>query len=117
MLDVGAFAPLAFDDALAAVQRSGAAVYVVGIGGVAGISLKGERFLRKLAADTGGRAFFPTREIELGPIHSLVANEVTLRYVLTYVPEKAPAEGDAVDPAAAEAGTSGDAGTDEEVAA
>ena len=31
----------AFDDALAAVQRTGAAVYVVGIGGVAGISLKG----------------------------------------------------------------------------
>ena len=37
----------AFDDALAAVQRTGAAVYVVGIGGVAGISLKGERFLRQ----------------------------------------------------------------------
>lgn len=83
----------AFDDALAAVQRSGAAVYVVGIGGVAGISLKGERFLRKLAADTGGRAFFPTREIELRPIHSLVANEVTLRYVLTYVPENQKVDG------------------------
>jgi Ca-activated chloride channel homolog len=83
----------AFDDALAAVQRSGAAVYVVGIGGVAGISLKGERFLRKLAADTGGRAFFPTREIELGPIHSLVANEVTLRYVLTYVPQNQKVDG------------------------
>ena len=37
----------AFDDALAAVQRTGAAVYVVGIGGVAGISLKGERFLQE----------------------------------------------------------------------
>ncbi len=56
-----------FDDALADVQRSGAAVYVVGIGGVAGISLKGERFLRQIATDTGGRAFFPSREIELRP--------------------------------------------------
>lgn len=83
----------AFDDALTAVQRSGAAVYVVGIGGVAGISLKGERFLRKLANDTGGRAFFPTREIELKPIHELVANEVTLRYVLTYVPKNQKVDG------------------------
>jgi Ca-activated chloride channel family protein len=83
----------AFDDALAAVQRTGAAVYVVGIGGVAGISLKGERFLRKLAADTGGRAFFPTREIELRPIHEMVASEVTLRYILTYVPKNQKVDG------------------------
>jgi Ca-activated chloride channel family protein len=82
-----------FEDTLAAVQRSGAAVYVVGIGGVAGISLKGERFLRKLAADTGGRAFFPTRDIELKPIHELVANEVTLRYILTYVPRNQRVDG------------------------
>ena len=82
-----------FDDALAAVQRSGAAVYVVGIGGVAGISLRGERFLRKLADDTGGRVFFPSREIELGPIHELVASEVTLRYVLTYTPKNQKVDG------------------------
>jgi Ca-activated chloride channel family protein len=82
-----------FDDALAAVQRSGAAVYVVGIGGVAGISLKGERFLRKLATDTGGRAFFPTRDIELRTIHELVASEVTLRYILTYVPKNQTVDG------------------------
>ncbi len=83
----------AFEDALSDVQRTGAAVYVVGIGGVAGISLKGERFLRKLASDTGGRAFFPTREIELGSIHEMVANEVTLRYILTYVPENQKVDG------------------------
>ena len=83
----------AFDDALAVVQRTGASVYVVGIGGVAGISLKGERFLRRLAAGTGGRAFFPTRDSELGPIHELVASEVTLRYVLTYVPQNQKVDG------------------------
>jgi Ca-activated chloride channel homolog len=82
-----------FDDALATVQRSGAAVYVVGIGGVAGISLKGERFLRRLATDTGGRAFFPTRDIELREIHELVASEVTLRYILTYVPKNQTVDG------------------------
>jgi VWFA-related protein len=82
-----------FEDALAALQRAGAAVYVVGIGGVAGISLKGERFLRRLAADTGGRAFFPTREIQLKPIHEQVAAEVTLRYVITYTPTNQTVDG------------------------
>lgn len=81
------------NDAIAAIQRTGASVYVVGIGGVAGISLKGERFLRELASDTGGRAFFPSREIELRPIHELVASEVTLRYVLTYMPRNQKVDG------------------------
>ena len=75
------------------MQRTGAAVYVVGIGGVAGISLKGERFLRRIAEDTGGRAFFPSREIELTPIHELVADDVTLRYVLTYTPKNQNVDG------------------------
>ena len=38
----------------------------VGIAASAGISLKGEQFLRELAAQTGGRAYFPARETELG---------------------------------------------------
>jgi VWFA-related protein len=80
-------------DAISMVQQTGASMYVVGIGGVAGISLKGERFLRQLASDTGGRAFFPSREIELRSIHELVASEVTLRYVLTYVPNNQKVDG------------------------
>ena len=82
-----------FEDALAAVQRRGASVYVVGIGGVAGISLKGERFLKRLASQTGGRAFFPTREVQLRPIHEQVATEVTLRYVITYTPSNQKVDG------------------------
>jgi Ca-activated chloride channel family protein len=80
-------------DAISMVQQTGATMYVVGIGGVAGISLKGERFLKQLAADTGGRAFFPSSEIELRPIHELVASEVTLRYVLTYMPNNQKVDG------------------------
>jgi Ca-activated chloride channel homolog len=80
-------------DAISMVQQTGASMYVVGIGGVAGISLKGERFLRQLAADTGGRAFFPSSEIELRQIHELVASEVTLRYVLTYMPNNQNVDG------------------------
>ncbi len=51
-----------YDDALAAVRAAGATVYVVGIGGVAGISIKGERLLRHLAVESGGRAFSFRRE-------------------------------------------------------
>ena len=49
----------AFDDALTAVQRTGAAVYVVGIGGVAGISLKGERFLQEAGQRHRRPGIFP----------------------------------------------------------
>ena len=47
------------------MRAAGATVYVVGIGGVAGISIKGERLLRQLAVETGGRFFFPSRDEQL----------------------------------------------------
>ena len=53
-----------FDDALARVQSSGATVYVVGIGGVAGISLKGERPQAACRRDRRP-GLLPVREIEL----------------------------------------------------
>ena len=61
-----------FAEALAAVKASGATVYVVGIGGVAGISIKGERLLRQLAVETGGRFFFPSRDAELAEVHDVL---------------------------------------------
>ena len=81
------------EDALVAVQSAHAAVYVIGIGGVAGISLKGERALRKVARDTGGRVFFPSREEELPAVHELVADDVQQRYLITYSPENQTADG------------------------
>jgi Ca-activated chloride channel homolog len=74
------------EEAFRALQRVHATVYVVGIGGVAGISLKGESLLRKIAAQMGGRAFFPTRERELPDVHALIATEAYSRYVITYTP-------------------------------
>ena len=47
-------------------------LYVVGIGGVAGISIKGERLLRQLAVETGGRFFFPSRDAELAEVHDVL---------------------------------------------
>jgi len=81
------------DDALLAAQRAHAAVYVIGVGGVAGISLKGERALRRIAGQTGGRVFFPSRERELPAVHELVAGDVKQRYLITYSPSNQMADG------------------------
>ena len=75
-----------YDEALAAVRAVQATVYAVGIGGVAGISIRGERFLKDLAAETGGRAFLPSREEELELVHDALASDVQNRYLLSYTP-------------------------------
>ncbi|MCC7009291.1 MAG: VWA domain-containing protein [Acidobacteria bacterium] len=75
---------IAFDDALQTVAASKATVYVIAIGGVAGVSLKGEGLLRRLAVETGGQAFFPARNTQLADTHSLIADDIQQRYVVTY---------------------------------
>ena len=82
-----------FEEALDAVKSAHATVYVVGIGGSAGISLKGERLLRRLAAETGGRAFLPSREEELPKVHGLLAADIHNRYLLTYTPSNQSVDG------------------------
>ncbi len=73
-----------FSQTLAAVKASRATVYVIAIGGVAGVSLRGEELLKRIASETGGRAFFPSREFQLTDVHGLIAADVQQRYVLTY---------------------------------
>ena len=74
------------EEAVAAVRDAHAAVYVIGVGGVAGISLKGQRMLRQLAEGSGGRAFFPSRNSQLAETHELVSSDVFHRYLITYTP-------------------------------
>ena len=73
-------------DAIAAVKEAGVTVYTVGIGGVAGISMKGHDELKTIAAGTGGRWFFPTRPTELPSVYDVLANDAQLRYLVTYTP-------------------------------
>jgi Ca-activated chloride channel family protein len=73
-------------DALDALKRSQTTAYVIGIGGVAGVSIKGERFLKDLAKQTAGRAFFPYRDTELPAVHDHIATDVRHRYLLSYTP-------------------------------
>lgn len=82
-----------FADALAAVKSSGATVYVVGIGGVAGISIKGERLLRQLAVETGGRFFFPSRDAELAEVHDVLTQDVQNRYLISFTPQNQKPDG------------------------
>jgi Ca-activated chloride channel homolog len=72
--------------ALDAIKASKVTVYVIAIGGVAGISLRGEDVLKTIASATGGRAFFPAREFQLADVHGLIASDVQQRYVLSYTP-------------------------------
>jgi VWFA-related protein len=82
-----------FESALAAVKRAGLTVYVVGIGGIAGISLKGERELKRLAEDTGGRVFFPPRPEELAGVYDQLATDAQNRYLVTYTPTNTARDG------------------------
>ncbi len=71
---------------LKTVEAEQVAVYVVGVGGVAGISLKGERMLRQVAEKTGGRIFFPSREFQLLDVSKDVSADVFSRYLISYTP-------------------------------
>jgi VWFA-related protein len=81
------------NDALRAVKAAQATLFVVGIAGGAGISIKGERALRRLAEQSGGRAFFPSREEELPHIHDLIAADIQQRYLLAYTPTNQQVDG------------------------
>src|SRR5690606_23230623 len=67
------------ESALEAISESRLTVYTVAIGGVAGISLEGERVLRRIAEETGGLAHFPAREIQLPDVQNLIASDVQQR--------------------------------------
>ncbi len=79
--------------ALGRIKQVHATIFVVGIGGVAGVSLKGESLLRQIATQTGGRAFFPSREEQLPDIYETIAADVHSRYLLTYTPSHQAADG------------------------
>ena len=80
-------------DAVNAVKESGVTVYTIGIGGVAGISLKGHDELKTIAGGTGGRAFFPSRPTELPNVYDVLANDAQLRYLVTYTPANQKRDG------------------------
>jgi len=83
----------AFDAAVASLRKSQITLYVIGMGGVAGISLKGEQLLTQLASETGGRAWFPRDERQLALAYTTIAAEVRYRYLLAYTPQNQVRDG------------------------
>ena len=79
--------------ALAEVKKLQATIFVIGIGGVAGVSLKGENLLRQIAVQTGGRAFFPSKEEQLPNVYDSIVTDVQSRYLLTYTPSHQELDG------------------------
>jgi len=84
---------LKLDAALGAIKETHATVYVVAIGGIAGISLQGRDLLNRIAHDTGGKAFFPLREFQFEELSKLVAEDVQERYLIAYTPENQVMDG------------------------
>ncbi len=83
----------AFDATVSKLRKSAVTLYVVGMGGIAGISLKGEKLLSKLADETGGRAWFPRDEKQLVFAYGTIANEVQHKYLLAYTPQNQQRDG------------------------
>jgi VWFA-related protein len=81
------------EDVLKSADAAQATIYVVGVGGVAGISLKGESLLRRIADETGGRIFFPPREPDLVAVANSVATDAHSRYLITYTPANQKRDG------------------------
>ena len=70
-----------FDQALEYAQRSGVAIYAIGLGRQTGPA---KRALSRLADRTGGRAFFIQQVEELSGIYGQILGELRARYLITY---------------------------------
>ena len=76
-----------------AVEESQITVYSLAIGGVAGISLRGEDLLRRFADRSGGRVFLPPRDAEVVKAAEQVATDARNRYLITYTPSNQRVDG------------------------
>lgn len=83
----------AFDATVDSLRKQNVTVYVIGIGGIAGISLRGERLLKELAQGTGGNAWFPRDSRRLDDAYATAAEDIRQRYLLTYTPSNQRRDG------------------------
>ena len=81
------------DEVLRVVEESGVTVYALAVGGVAGISMKGENALRSIAEQSGGRVFFPARDAELISAADTIASDTHNRFLITFTPKNQRKDG------------------------
>jgi VWFA-related protein len=77
-------------DAIERTWRSEIIVYSVGIGGPMGVD---QGTLKKLAAETGGRAFFPRNERDLDEAYAQIDEDLRSQYILAYTPSNGAHDG------------------------
>ena len=79
--------------AIDAALASSIAVYAVGVGDEKNFDGVDKGALRKVAEQTGGRAFFPKKIGELNDIFRRVQEELASQYVVTFAPPSGAREG------------------------
>jgi len=77
-------------EAIERTWRSEIIVYSVGIGGPMGVD---QGTLKKIAAETGGRAFFPRNEDDLDKAYAQIDEDLRSQYILAYSPANAAKDG------------------------
>lgn len=77
-------------DAIERTWRSEIIVYSIGIGGPMGVD---SGTLKKIAAETGGRAFFPRNESDLDTAYAQIDEDLRSQYIMAYTPSNSARDG------------------------
>lgn len=77
-------------EAIERTWRSEIIVYSIGIGGPMGVD---QGTLKKIAAETGGRAFFPRNEDDLDKAYAQIDEDLRSQYILAYTPGNGAKDG------------------------
>ena len=77
-------------EAIERTWRSEIIVYSIGIGGPMGVDTG---TLKKIAAETGGRAFFPRNEADLDSAYQQIDEDLRSQYILAYTPANGTRDG------------------------
>ncbi len=87
---------VSFDEVLDLAKRSETSIYAIALRG-ADTQSKGfreaEYVMKTLAAETGGRAFFPSRLDDLAGVYSQIADELASQYTIGYSSKNARRDG------------------------
>lgn len=75
---------LGFEQALEAAQRTGIAVYAIGLALEGGAKGEAAKRLDRLATVTGGRSFFAQDVSELGGVYKQIEKELRVQYRIAY---------------------------------
>jgi VWFA-related protein len=81
------------ESTIEAIERVGVTVYAIGIGGVAGISLRGQDTIKKIVGPTGGRAYFPPADRDLVEAVRSITTDSQSRFLITYTPANQKKDG------------------------